>query len=140
MRLQNEAGGQVQAAIRLETGALLFNCHVGMHGAFKIFLAELLQALIYMDPECLTDIEVLAGDLDLHGFRKSFSATSSYKTWAREMLTSTNLKMFLVEIKASLVTHQDTGSGPQNGAETSRVGASSQLLTGFRLGHPAALD
>src|SRR5204863_8836977 len=107
-----EACCQMQTAIRLVTGALLFNGDVGMHGAFEIFLAELLQAPVYVVPECLTDIEVLAGDLDLHGFRKSFSATSSYKTWAREMLTSTNLKMFLVEIKASLVTHVNSRSGP----------------------------
>jgi hypothetical protein len=57
----------MQTAIRLEIGALLFNSHVGMHGAFKIFLAELLQAPVYVDPECLTDIDVLAGDLNLHG-------------------------------------------------------------------------
>jgi hypothetical protein len=57
----------MQTAICLETGALFFDGHVGMHRAFKIFLAELLQALINMVPECLTDIEVLAGDLNLHG-------------------------------------------------------------------------
>jgi hypothetical protein len=102
----------MQIAIRPEIEALLFDGHVGMHGAFKIFLAELLQAPVHVVPECLTDIEVLAGDLDLHGFRKSFSATSSYKTWAREMLTSTNLKMFLAEIKAGLVTHLNSSPGP----------------------------
>jgi hypothetical protein len=67
MGLQDEACGQMQTAIRLKTEALLFNGHMSMHRAFKIFLAELLQALLYVDPECLTDIDVLAGDLNLHG-------------------------------------------------------------------------
>jgi hypothetical protein len=98
----------MQAAIGLKTGALLFDGYMSVHRAFKIFLPELLQALVYMGSECLTDIEVLAGDLNLHGYRKSFFAIPCYKTWAREMLTSTNLKMILLVIEACPVTHHNT--------------------------------
>jgi hypothetical protein len=105
-----------------------------MHGAFEIFLAELLQAPVHVVPECLTDIEVLAGDLNLHGFRKSFSATSSYKTWARELLTSIKLNVFPVKIKASLAAWCCTRRGPQIGAETSPAQASSQLPSGLPTG------
>jgi hypothetical protein len=92
-----------------------------MHCAFKILLPELLQALVYMGPECLTDIEVLAGDLNLHGYRKSFFAIPHYKTWAREMLTSTILKIFPGGNQSLSCYTSQHPTRPLNGAETSRV-------------------
>jgi hypothetical protein len=50
-----------------------------MNRAIKVFLAELVEALFNMGPEGLTDIEVLAGDFNLHGFRISFFATPTLR-------------------------------------------------------------
>ena len=68
--LQHQAGGQMQGAVGMETDALLLDRHMGVDGAFEIFLLQLEEPVFDMLAQGLADVEILTRDFDLHGRRK----------------------------------------------------------------------
>ena len=67
MGLKLQARGQMQRAVGVKETALLFHRDVGMHCAFEILLLKLTEFILNMRAQGGANVEVLSGDLNLHG-------------------------------------------------------------------------
>ena len=67
MGLQLQPGGEMQRAVRMEETTLLFHRDMGVDRAFEIFLLKLIEFVLDVRAQGAANVEVLSGDLGLHG-------------------------------------------------------------------------